>query len=236
MSDVPTEEHLNRLSTHWDEIVAAHGDQSGRRTAQCAVLRRYSRAVYTFLRVATRDPQAAEDLAQEFALRFVRGDFHRLDPGRGQFRAFVKAVLYHMAADHFRRLKVTPKPLPDADLVAPAATDAEFARCWQEGLLARTWEELRAAGGGLYAALRWRVEHPDLAAADGAIALAAAVGRPVSAVAFRQTLHRARERFADLLRAEVAISLGFEDAAAVDAELAELGLLSYCRGALGPTS
>jgi DNA-directed RNA polymerase specialized sigma24 family protein len=231
MADVSTEEHLNRLSTHWDDIVAAHGNQSGARTAQCAVLLRYSRAVYTFLRVATGDAQAAEDLAQEFALRFVRGDFHRLDPGRGRFRQFVKAVLYHMAADHFRGLKATPKPLPDTDLVAPAATDAEFARCWQEGLLARAWQELRTAGGGLYAALRWRVENPDLAAADGAVALAAAFARPVTPVAFRQTLHRARERFADLLRAEVAISLGSADAAAVDAELGELGLLAYCRPA-----
>jgi DNA-directed RNA polymerase specialized sigma24 family protein len=228
MIDSDTDEHLNRLSTNWDEIVAAHGDSSTARPAQCAVLRRYSRAVYTFLRATTRDPQAAEDLAQEFALRFVRGDFHGLDPGHGRFRQFVKTVLYHLAADHFRRLKSKPQPLPTGDLAAPDATDAEFARCWQEGLLARAWEELRSAGGGLYAALRWRVEHPDLTAADGAVALAAALERPFTPVAFRQTLHRARQRFADLLRAEVAISLGNEDGVAVDAELGELGLLAYC--------
>jgi RNA polymerase sigma-70 factor (ECF subfamily) len=226
--DAFSEDHLNRLSTHWDEIVAAHGDGSSARAAQCAVLRRYSRAVFTFLRVATGDPQIAEDLSQEFALRFVRGDFHRLDTGRGRFRQFVKTVLYNLAADHFRRLRAAPQPLPVHDLFAPETAEAEFTRCWQEGLLARTWEELRQVGGGLHAALRWRVEHPDLAAADGAIALAAALGRPVTSVAFRQTLHRARQKFADLLRAEVATSLDQADAAAVDTELADLGLLAYC--------
>jgi hypothetical protein len=50
-------------------------------------------------------------------------------------------------------------------------------------------------------------------------------------VAFRQTLHRARQKFADLLRAEVATSIGSAQAADVDDELAFLGLLAYCRPA-----
>jgi RNA polymerase sigma-70 factor (ECF subfamily) len=231
VTDLATDDHLNRLSTHWDEIVAAHGAGAAAREAQCAVLRRYSRAVFTFLRMATGDSQAAEDLSQEFALRFVRGDFHRLDPRRGRFREFVKAVLCHLAADHFRRLKAAPRPLPADNLSAPADADATFARCWQEGLLARAWQELRDEGPGLYVALRWRVEHPDESAADGALAASTALGRPISVVAFRQTLHRARQKFADLLRAEVATSIGSAEAADVDDELAILGLLAYCRPA-----
>jgi RNA polymerase sigma-70 factor (ECF subfamily) len=231
VTDIATEDHLNRLSTHWDEIVAAHGAGTTAREAQCAVLRRYSRAVFTFLRVATGDAQAAEDLSQEFALRFVRGDFHRLDPRRGRFREFVKTVLCHLAADHFRRLKSAPRTLSADNLSASEDADAAFALCWQEGLLARAWEELRGSGPGSYAALRWRVEHPDESATDGAAALSTALDRPVSVVAFRQTLHRARQKFADLLRAEVATSIGSAEAADVDEELAFLGLLAYCRPA-----
>lgn len=239
MPHTATADHLNRLSTHWDEIVAAHGQGQSARAAQCAVLRRYCGAVYAFLVAATGDPHAAEDLAQEFALRFVRGDFHRLDPKRGRFREFVKAVLYHLAADHYRQLKAAPKPLTTGNdaLMAgdPQVADEEFRRCWRDQLLARAWAELRnpdAEGSvGRYLALKWRVENPDRSMAEGAAALAIASGRAITPAALRQTLHRARQKFADLLRAEVTISLGTANSADVEAELADLGLLTYCRPA-----
>ena len=53
-------------------------------------------------------------------------------------------------------------------------------------------------------------------------------GRAFTAEGVRQTLHRARARFVELLRAEVAASVPTDDPAEVDAELAELGLLVYC--------
>ena len=68
--------------------------------------------------------------------------------------------------------------------------------------------------------------------ADGAEELSRSLGRPVTDAAFRQMLHRAREKFADLLLAEVAFSLGTDAGDAVGQELAELGLLVYCRPAL----
>ncbi|MBV8265921.1 MAG: hypothetical protein JO252_06210, partial [Planctomycetaceae bacterium] len=45
----------------------------------------------------------------------------------------------------------------------------------------------------------------------------------------RQALHRARERFADLLIDQVANTLGDSD---VEQELIDLGLIDYCRPAL----
>jgi hypothetical protein len=46
----------------------------------------YHRAVHRYLLGALRDEDAAEELFQEFALRFVRGDFRWADRGRGRFR------------------------------------------------------------------------------------------------------------------------------------------------------
>ncbi len=66
---------------------------------------RYGGAVQRYLLASVRDPDAASDLAQEFALRFLRGDFHRADPGRGRFRDFVKRAIYHLMIDHFRERK-----------------------------------------------------------------------------------------------------------------------------------
>jgi RNA polymerase sigma-70 factor (ECF subfamily) len=233
----PTD-RLSRLSTHWPELLTAQGDDAAAREAQCAVLRRYGGAVYHYLAAATGDPHAAADLAQEFALRFVRGDFHGLDPGRGQFRRFLRTVLYHLAIDHLRARRAAPGPLPPDSAVVPAgggplaADDAEFDRRWCAELLEQAWEELRRGqapvGAPYYEALRWRAEHPGRPTADGAEALSKQLGRPVTAAAYRQTLHRARERFADLLRAEVAFSLGTATPDEVTAELAALGLLRYC--------
>jgi RNA polymerase sigma-70 factor (ECF subfamily) len=235
---------LNTLSTNWAEIAAAHGTGRAVREAQAAVLRRYGRAVTHYLTAVLRDPHAADDLSQEFALRFLRGDFHRLHPARGRFRDFVRTVLSHLVADHFRRRKAAPAALPPGGDIAAAdgpdptgADEQAFARTWRDGLLGRAWEELRQApgrgGAPLYAVLRWRAEHPDQPAAEGAAELSRALGRPVTDAAFRQALHRAREKFADLLRAEVAFSLGTNDPDQVAAELADLGLLAYCRYGAG---
>lgn len=235
MSDAA--DRLSRLSTHWPELAAAHAaDPDAAHAARCAVLRRYCGAVYHYLLAATRSRDAADELGQEFALRFVRGDFHRADPDRGRFRDFVKTVLYHLIADHYRGRKATPGALPP-DLPGPAAgTDAEFARLWRAEILDRTWDELERldgeSGQAFYPVLRWRVEHPDRPATDGADATASALGRPLTAAAFRQTLHRARERFADLLLVEVAYSLGTTDREMVTRELADLELLAYCRPAV----
>lgn len=237
---------LNQLSTNWGEIAAAQGDGPAAREAQCAVMRRYSRAVTGYLRGALGDPHAADDLAQDFALKFVRGDFHRLHPSRGRFRDFVKTVLYHLVADYFRGRKTAPRSLPpgsESELTdgppAGVADDRAFAVHWRGELLNRAWDELRhmqsRAGVPLYDVLHGRVEHPDERSAESAKRLGAQLGRPVTADAFRQMLRRARQKFAELLRTEVAFSLGTERTAEVEQEMADLELLAYLRPLHGKT-
>ena len=63
-------------------------------------------------------------------------------------------------------------------------------------------------------------------------ALAARLDRAFTAAGIRQILHRSRERFAALLLDEVAHSLQSPTAEQLEEELAELGLLDYCRPAL----
>ncbi len=62
--------------------------------------------------------------------------------------------------------------------------------------------------------------------------LGARLGRPLTAAGVRQTLHRARDRFADLLLDEVVHSLDRPAVTHLEDELIELGLLEYCRPAL----
>jgi RNA polymerase sigma-70 factor (ECF subfamily) len=62
--------------------------------------------------------------------------------------------------------------------------------------------------------------------------LTAQLGRPFTAAGVRQTLHRAREKFGDLLLDDVIHSLGHPTGEELEEELAELGLLDHCQPAL----
>ena len=54
----------------------------------------------------------------------------------------------------------------------------------------------------------------------------------IFAAGFRQTLHRARKKFAEHLLCEVAHTLESPTQGRLEQELADLGLLEYCRPAL----
>jgi RNA polymerase sigma factor (sigma-70 family) len=239
MGPEPSERPLNRISTLWTVVCQAHGGSTEEvASTQQLLLQRYGRAVYRYLLRALPTPHDADELAQEFALRFVRGDFKGADPQRGRFRDFVKGVLGHLIADHFRRRARQPAPLPDnLDLPGPAHPSAEddrrFTESWREEFLARAWEALGGfqlrTGQPYHAVLRFRVDHPDLRSAEMARRLGVQLGRPLTAAGVRQTLRRARETFGELLRDEVAQTLEGPTPDRLEEELADLGLLEFCR-------
>jgi hypothetical protein len=63
-------------------------------------------------------------------------------------------------------------------------------------------------------------------------ALSRQLGKPLTAAGVRQTLHRAREKFADFLLDEVTHSLREPTSDQLEEELIIVGLLEYCRPAL----
>jgi hypothetical protein len=111
---------LNHISTLWALVCQAQaGSPEASSAAQQQLLQRYRGAVYRYLLAAVRDDHAADDLAQEFALRFIQGKLRGADPAQGRFRDYLKGVLSHLVADHYRR-RPPPAPLP-ADGPEPAA-------------------------------------------------------------------------------------------------------------------
>src|SRR4051812_10699254 len=91
VDDIQLNQRLSQLSTCWTLVAQAHaGDAGVEAAAQAALLQRYQSAVYRYLLGAVRDPDTADELFQEFALRFVRGDFRHADATRGRFRNYVK--------------------------------------------------------------------------------------------------------------------------------------------------
>jgi RNA polymerase sigma-70 factor (ECF subfamily) len=231
---------LNGISTQWDVLRQAHQGQDQAGTAQRLILERYGNAVRRYLRGAVRDPDAADDLFQEFACRFLKGGLRGADPGRGRFRDYVKGVLFHLIADHHRRKPMRPLASAlDEPAVEPSSTldcDREFLQTWRDELLARCWtaldERQRRTGQPFYTVLRFRANHPGMKSPELARHLSEELGKPMTATAVRQTLHRARQMFADLLLDEVAHSLQTPSLKRLEEELLHLGLIEYCRLAL----
>jgi RNA polymerase sigma-70 factor (ECF subfamily) len=244
MKQPEIEQHLSRITTLWTQIRVANagpGDEAAR--ARQELMERYSGAVYRYLLSGVRDPHVAEDLTQEFALRFIQGRFRQADPGRGRFRDYVKTCLFHLVDDYRKRQGREPRSVPldqnepAVEPAEPEGSDQDFLDSWRQELLARAWKALarvqQESGQPYYDVLRFRVEHPDLPSPQIAQQLGARLGRPLSAAAVRQLLHRARERFAELLVEETRHSLGDAARDRLEEELAELNLLKYCQGALG---
>jgi RNA polymerase sigma factor (sigma-70 family) len=229
---------LSRISTQWSLVFQAHGGPREAVTeAQRILMQRYAGAVYRYLLGAVRDEDAAEELAQEFALRLVRGDFRRAHPERGRFRSYLKTALIHLVTDYHRARQAQPRPLaPDApEPAAPPWSEAEserhFVQSWREELLERTWKALRECNDLFHAALLLRVQQPDLTSAQIAETVSTQLQRPINAALVRKSLQRAHEKFADLLLDEVAGTLQESSPDDLETELGELDLLRYCKTA-----
>jgi RNA polymerase sigma-70 factor (ECF subfamily) len=232
---------LSQLSTCWSVVRRAHsGPEEERAAARADLLTRYGGAVSRYVHGALRDPEEAEEVCQEFALRFLRGDFHRANPNAGRFRDFIKTALIRLVSRHVGYRRAAPCSLATdvADRVPTPEEQAEqeFLQSWRAELLSRAWQALQRLRekkrSPFYDVLRLRVDHDDLSMEDLAKQLSARLSRAVKPDTFRQILYRARQRFARFLLVEVAESLATPSAEAIEAELADLHLLKYCRSAL----
>jgi RNA polymerase sigma-70 factor (ECF subfamily) len=249
-----TSERLDSISTAWTLLRTAHGGAPNEAMAARELLwMRYGRAVQRYLAAALDDPRDAEDLAQEFGLALVRGDFHRAEPSRGRFRDYVRTILFGMVSDHRRkrarqsqtlantRARVSSTSRASRASAAGAARpdetdlDRQFIDQWRDELLRRTWAALAEAHPDHHRVLSYRVDHPDSSSSALASALAPELGRALTPGAVRLLLWRARGFFAQLLVAEVGHALAAPTHDAIVDELGDLDLLRYCEPFLRDT-
>lgn len=227
---------LSRIATRWTLLREARdGPPATVAEARKLLLLRYHRAAYRYLLGAVRDPDAAEELAQELALRILRGDFRCADPARGRFRDYLKAALIHLVHGYRRGRAGWPRALsvPEAVPAPPdGGLDADFLDGWRTELIDRALAALAATHPTQHAALRARLEDPAATSAELAGRLATRLGKPVRADQVRKALQRAHDGFAGLLLEEVARSLGTESGVDLEQELRELDLLKFCQSAL----
>ena len=242
MNDLNSNSRLSRIETMWSIVRRAHdsADMNQVESAQQELLGLYGSAIRRYLLAAVKDADLADDLFQEFAVKFVNGDFRSADPDRGRFRSFVKTILSRMIALHFRKQKTRKeKPLQndlenESELDLPG--DEVFTVSWREELLSRTWSALqeheKSSGQKYDTVLRIKVAEPTLSSEMLAAKISDAIGKPTSAGSARVLVHRSREKFAHLMIDVVANSLENGNRENVEAELIDLGLIDYCRDAL----
>jgi hypothetical protein len=209
---------------------------------------RYARAIRRYVGGLVADNAGADDLAQEVLVRLLQGDFAGADPNRGRFRDLLKTAVRNLVRNHWDRQKRRRPADRDVDELADAGADrldAAWAAEWRSLVLDHAWSALaeteRHQPKSLsFTVLRLRADYPEESSAGLAAKLSDKLGTPVRADALRQMLCRARQRFAELLVAEVEAGLAEPTPQRVAEDLAALGLLEHVRDFLplsgGPPS
>lgn len=236
--------NLNQIETLWPVLMRAHdaaGGEAG--AAQLTILLRYRPAVCRYLRACLGDADAADEVWQDFSVRFLRGDFRNANPERGRFRDLLKTAIYHMVIDHHKKRKRAMANLspegPEPAVVTeetPSESDRRFLEAWRNELLNRCWEaiadEERRTARPLHTVLRCRALNPELRSHELAGLLTKQMNKPISADWVRKWIALSRNKFAAQVLREVAGSLREPDVDAVEQELIDLELYQYCKEAI----
>jgi RNA polymerase sigma factor (sigma-70 family) len=224
-------------TTHWSVVLeAARPDSPGGVDAFARLYRDYWYPLYVYVRRRGRSPQEAEDLTQDFFVSLIeRQRLAGLEREGGRFRSFLLKSLQNFLANEWDRAMAQKRgggrsivSLDEVDaesrILANSATEtpeALFEQQWAFAIIEHAMQhletELRSAGKELvFQQLRLQLQG-DRGGRPYA-EIAADLGMSESAV--KTTVYRLRCRFGELLRAEVARTVG--DEAEVESELRHL--------------
>ena len=218
---------LDEISTRWTQV---------KDPAQFVL--RYSAAIRAYLLALLKDEHDADDVSQDFVLHFLQRGLTAADPDRGRFRDYLKVAVRRAAWAHERKSARRPhaeRPLRDAiDPAADSEADHQWQEEWRKCLVQRAARGIeryvqKHPGCGYDVALAIAREHPELDSSARARRAAELLGKSVSPAALRQMLRRARSLLRELLVAEVSKTLREPTPAAIEEELADLGLLALVR-------
>jgi hypothetical protein len=221
---------LDQLSTHWGSLDEPR-----------LFLVRYAPAICSYFRALIKNEHDAEEVSQEFLLRAVKLGFPSARPDRGRFRDYLKTAVRNAALTYLQRSRPAKledpvqslSTLPDSG-APPASAEHEWLAEWQGCILARAWRALedhqRLAPNNLYhTVLELTADYPEESSQALAARAAELAGRPLTPLAFRKQLSRARHLFAQLLALEVWHTLQNPTPEQLEEELIEIGLMEYVR-------
>lgn len=219
--------------TRWTLVLRASGESKEGRAALSDLCAAYYQPVFVFLHRSGNSEDDAREMAHAFFARLLdRGGFAGPDPEKGRFRNYLLGAVKYFLRDRHdfeRRAKrgggVAHESLDqDGDdsaalqVADPDAMpdDACFDREWAVAVMNRAVSVLEAEHAGARAAqfeaLRpWLMGEAAVSHAESAARLGMSEG------AVKVAVHRMRQRFRELLKAEIAQTLG--DPTELDDEL-----------------
>jgi RNA polymerase sigma factor (sigma-70 family) len=216
------------VTTRWSVVLSAGGEESPEATHALEHLcQAYWFPLYAHVRRLGNQPADAEDLTQAFFEKLLEKDWlASVDRERGRFRNFLLSSLKHFLANEWDKARaqkrgghvtIVPLDAPAGETrlqqepSTAAAPDREFDRRWAlavlEAVLSRLENEYRDAGksklfdqlkvtiGGDRSEIHYADLSRDLGMSEGSVRVAA---------------HRLRQRYRELLRAEIAQTVATE--------------------------
>jgi RNA polymerase sigma-70 factor (ECF subfamily) len=210
--------------TRWTLVLRARGRSAESRAALSELCDAYYAPVHAFIRRVEPDPETARDLTQAFfAELLAQQGVGAVEPGRGRFRSYLLGAVKHFLAESRRKAAAAKRgggqmpvsleasastdttsewQIPDPAGTAP---DALFDRQWATALVDRAvavlaGENQVAGRGEQFDALKpWLLGHlAHRSQAEAAHELGMSEG------ALKVAIHRLRQRFRELVKAEIA--------------------------------
>ena len=216
------------LTTHWSVVLNARAaDSKKAKAALESLCRAYWYPLYAFVRRQGQSPHDAEDLIQGFFAQCIEKNYlHTADQQKGRFRSFLLVALKRFLANEWDRAR-TRKRGGDRQIISldaeeryaaePADSltpDKLFERRWALTLLENVLEKLKAEQAAAGRLAIFSELQPVLTSRGTPYTeLAKRLGLTESAV--KVAVHRLRQRYRELLEAEIA------DTVSSPAEIAE---------------
>ncbi len=192
-----------------------------------ALIERYWKPCYYYIRRKGHDVEDAKDLTQGFFGDFIERDaLARVTKTKGKFRSFLLACLEHYLSNEYDRRKALKRGVKPLSLdfegaeemltrAGEASPEQIYRREWAVGLINRAMAALKGEMGPRFDALREYIT----AGQPGTLReVAQKLG--LSEANVKVIIHRSRRRYRDLLKEEVARTV--ERKGEIDEELQEL--------------
>jgi RNA polymerase sigma-70 factor (ECF subfamily) len=222
-------------TTHWSVVVeAGQSDSPKASQAMAQLCQIYWYPLYAYVRRKGYQAPDAQDLTQEFFARLLARNYVTgADRSRGKFRSYLLGALEHFLAKEWRRTHAEKRGggraafsldemdaenryllEPTHELTPAKIFDRRWATILLDEAMARLSKECQAdQKGNLFEAVK------PLLSGDSAGASYAEIARSLNMTegALKVAVHRLRQRYGDLVRAEIAQTVA--DPKEVDQEL-----------------
>lgn len=208
-------------ATAWTVVLKARD-----RKETGALIERYWKPCYFYIRRKGHDIEDAKDLAQGFFMDFLERDaLAGVSRAKGRFRSFLLACLDHYLSNEYDRRKAKKRSAKLVPLDFEVAEtqfresrhdtpERAYHRQWAQSVMDKAVAALHAEMGDRFELLRGYLMSGDAKLKDVAKKLG------LSESNAKVILHRARKRYRELLRAEVARTV--ERPGEIDDEMKEI--------------